>query len=356
MTAVKKALMITGIIEKNQTKITIQSMKTNNQWQQALATAVRDPLVLVDLLQLPPLPALSLAAAEQFSLLVPHSYLQRIRLGDWHDPLLRQVLPMSDELQLVDGFGIDPVGDSAAMVAEGVLHKYNSRVLLISTAACAIHCRYCFRRHFPYAEAQAGRDQWRVACDYLAAHPEVDEVILSGGDPLVLSDQRLQWLLQALAKQPHLQRIRIHTRLPIVLPERITEGLLQLLQQTSMPIVMVLHANHAQELDAVDVKQAIQALQLSGVLLLNQAVLLRGVNDSVAALRALSEELIAQRVLPYYLHLLDKVAGAAHFEVPEDEAQALMARLRAEVSGYLVPQLVKEVAYEASKTPVMPFG
>ncbi len=320
-------------------------------WQRELAGAVRDPQELLQRLGLSGNPV-SMAAAQQFRLLVPHSYLQRMRPGAWDDPLLRQVLPVDAELQVVEGFQHDPVGDQYARVADGVLHKYHGRVLLVTTGACAVHCRYCFRRHFPYSESNPVKGEWEAALAYIRAQPDVQEVILSGGDPLALSDGRLALLFRQLRDIPHVTRIRFHSRLPVVLPSRIDEGFLRLLAQIPQQKVMVIHANHAQELAAWDVQQALAALHHAGVTLLNQAVLLRGVNDSVQAQVELSESLFAQRVLPYYLHLLDRVAGAAHFEVPESEALGLMAEIRQHLPGFLVPKLVREIAGEKAKVPV----
>ena len=320
-------------------------------WQRELAGAIREPHELLRLLGLQDT-NISLEAARQFRLLVPHSYLARMVPGNRDDPLLRQVLPIEAEMQVVEGFNHDPVGDQQAQVADGVLHKYHGRVLLVTTGACAVHCRYCFRRHFPYAESNPVKGEWSSAVAYIRAQPDVQEVILSGGDPLTLSDARLALLFQQLQDIPHVRRVRFHSRLPVVLPSRIDESFLQLLGNISQQKVMVIHANHAQELVADDVRQALAALHGAGVTLLNQAVLLRGVNDSVQAQVALSESLFAQRVLPYYLHLLDRVAGAAHFEVPETEAMALLAEIRKRLPGFLVPKLVREVAGEKAKMPV----
>lgn len=352
--------MITGIALKNQTKnLTLPILSDSathfaesSAWQRQLANAIRDPLELIHRLDLPPHPRVSAEAAQQFSTLVTHNYLARMRKGDWNDPLLRQVLPISDELGLAEGYGFDPVGDQHALVSEGVLHKYHNRVLLVTTGACAIHCRYCFRRHFPYSDATASRNQWGEALDYLAAHPEVDEVILSGGDPLVLSDQRLFDLCKKLENIKHLKRIRIHSRLPIVLPERIDQGFIAAIKQLKLQVVLVVHANHVQELEGEGVAQAFAQLRQAGVVMLNQSVLLRGVNDSVAALKALSEALMQHAIVPYYLHFLDKVAGAAHFAIPLVEAQQLMQQLRSQISGYMVPELVVEEAGKPCKTPI----
>lgn len=324
--------------------------KTNPSWQRELAAAVRDPQELLRLLNLES--AGRFHAAETFRLLAPHSYIARMHKGDWHDPLLRQVLPLDEELQPAAGFNHDPVGDRHAEVADGVLHKYHGRVLLVTTGACAIHCRYCFRRHFPYGESNPGKNAWQGALHYIRSHPGVREVILSGGDPLTLSDERLASLLQPLCKIPHVSRIRFHSRLPVVLPARIDSSFMQLLAQVPQQTIMVIHANHAQELAAADVSQALARLHDAGVTLLNQAVLLRGVNDSLQAQMELSESLFAHRVMPYYLHLLDRVAGAAHFEVPEQEATQLMETLHTRLPGFLAPKLVREIAGERAKMPV----
>ena len=314
---------------------------------------IRDPAELLDRLGLDPalLPA-ARRAAELFPLRVPLAFVERMRPGDPRDPLLRQVLPLEDELAEVPGFAADPVGDDAALVAGGVLHKYRGRALLVTTGACAVHCRYCFRRHFPYADANASADGWQSALDYLRGQPDVTEVILSGGDPLTLSDRRLKALADALADIPHLRRLRVHTRLPIMNPARIDDALLDWLAGTRLDPVMVIHANHANEIDAT-VAEALARLGSRGVTLLNQAVLMRGVNDSADALADLSERLFEAGVLPYYLHLLDRVRGAAHFEVPEAEAVALHAEVAARLPGYLVPKLVREIAGEPGKTLIL---
>jgi len=314
-----------------------------HDWQTALGQAITDPAELLDVLGLGPewLPA-ARDAARAFPLRVPRGFVARMHRGDPADPLLRQVLPLAQESHVVEGFGPDPVGDLAAHKASGVLHKYQGRVLLTATGACAIHCRYCFRRHFPYAEANASTQNWRAALDYITAHPDVREVILSGGDPLTLSDRRLGDFVRALEGCAHVERLRLHTRLPVVLPERVTQEFCAWLAGTRFKTVVVIHANHAQELDDT-VRTACKRLADSGATLLNQSVLLRGVNDSVTALTRLSETLFAAGVLPYYLHLLDRVQGAAHFDVSEDAARRLLAGLNAQLPGYLVPRLVREV-------------
>ena len=315
---------------------------------------VSDPRELLDILGLQALAGrLSDAAAAQFPLRVPRGFIARMRHGDPTDPLLRQVLPLDDEEQLVPGFELDAVGDAAAGTATGVLQKYRGRALLIATGACAVHCRYCFRRHFPYADQAAARGGWGDAVATIAADESIDEVILSGGDPLSLATPKLVELTAALAAIPHIKRLRIHTRLPVVLPERVDPGLLSWLTGLPWPLTIVIHANHANEIDGT-VVAAMDRLRGSGALLLNQSVLLRGVNDSVAALAALSERLHAAGVLPYYLHQLDRVQGAAHFEVDDATALRLHADLSSRLSGYLVPRLVREVAGDPGKRPVLP--
>ena len=321
-------------------------------WQRAWREALRDPRELLALLGLESLAAgLSDEAAAGFPLRVPHAFAARMRHGDPADPLLRQVLPVLDEDRLVPGFALDAVGDGAARAARGVIRKYHGRALLVATGACAVHCRYCFRRHFPYAEETAAAEGWRDAVAAIAADGSIDEVILSGGDPLALATSKLAELTGVLAAVPHLRRLRIHTRLPIVLPERVDAPLLEWLRALPWPVAVVVHANHANEFDA-GVDAAMATLRGAGATLLNQAVLLRGVNDSVDALAALSERAFAGGVLPYYLHQLDRVAGTAHFEVPDARARELHAALAARVSGYLVPRLVREIPGDTGKRPL----
>ena len=321
-------------------------------WRQAWRDAVRDPRELLGMVGLAHLGAsLSDAAAAQFPLRVPRGFVARMRKGDAHDPLLRQVLPILDEDRIVPGFGLDAVGDGDARRGGGVIHKYRGRALLIATGSCAVHCRYCFRRHYPYADDTAAAAGWREAVELIRADDSIHEVILSGGDPLSLADHKLAELTDALRGVAHLRRLRIHTRLPIVLPERVDAGLLAWLRGLPWPVAIVVHANHANEFDAT-VDAAMAALREAGASLLNQAVLLRGVNDSVESLAALCERGHLAGVLPYYLHQLDRVAGAAHFEVGDGEALGLHAALAARLPGYLVPRLVREVAGAPGKTPL----
>lgn len=318
-------------------------------WQAELRDAIRDPRQLCEALGLPAeLGDAGVAAAADFGCLVPASYLARIERGNPADPLLRQVLPVADEGEVVAGFAADPVGESAATLTPGLLQKYPGRALLVATSACPVHCRYCFRREFPYDERPAGDEFWREAVTALRADESIHEIILSGGDPLTVSDVRLASLVDELAAIAHLTRLRIHSRTPVMIPSRVTAELIELLTATRLTPIMVLHANHANELGE-DVATAIDRLRRAGVMLLNQAVLLRGVNDTINAQCELSERLIAIGVSPYYLHQLDRVRGAAHFEVPVDEGRAIIAEMRRRLPGYAVPQFVQEVPGELHK-------
>ncbi len=319
-------------------------------WQRELARAITDPAELVALLDLDPrLIEPARRAAAQFGLRVPRGYVARMRRGDPNDPLLRQVLPVAAEGVVVPGYQCDPVGDLASMEVPGLLHKYQGRALLTTTGACAIHCRYCFRRHFPYADANPAADGWRRALARINADASIREVILSGGDPLTLPDARLAALIEVLARAPHVQRLRVHTRLPIVLPERVTDELCALLHGTRLQPIVVVHANHPREIDD-PVIEALGRLRRSGATLLNQSVLLRGVNDDADTLCALSEALFTTGTLPYYLHLLDKVQGAAHFDVDATTAAALCEQMAARLPGYLVPRLAREEPGAPAKT------
>ncbi len=317
-------------------------------WQTELKRAVRDPAELLELLGLAP-DALGAPARTAFPLLVPRGFVARMRKGDPHDPLLRQVWPLGAELEPVAGYSADPVREQG-LAAGGMLRKYPGRALLIASGACPLHCRYCFRRDFPYAAQLAARADWSAAIAELRGAPDVREAILSGGDPLSLSNRRLADLVARLADTA-VTTLRIHTRFPIAIPERIDLGLVRVLSSTRLDTVVVVHANHANELDA-SVERALAALKPALTALLSQSVLLRGVNDDADSLAALSERLFACGVLPYYLHLLDPVAGAAHFDVDERTATALVAALRARLPGYLVPRLVRETPGELSKTIV----
>jgi EF-P beta-lysylation protein EpmB len=310
--------------------------------------AVRDPAELLRLLELPPT-ALAAPATTRFPLLVPRGFVARMRKHDPHDPLLRQVWPHAAELEQVPGFTSDPVREHD-LATGGVVRKYSGRVLLIASGACPVHCRDCFRREFPYDSQLAARSDFEPALAALERIEGVSEAILSGGDPLTLSNRRVGELFARLA-DTSIATVRIHTRYPIMVPERVDDGLVRVLSGTRLRTVVVVHTNHANELDT-SVAQALAALRSTSTALLNQSVLLRGVNDATDTLAALSERLFACGVLPYYLHLLDPVAGAAHFEVDETTAIELIAALRARLPGYLVPRLVREVPGQLSKTVV----
>ncbi len=317
-----------------------------------IAHAFTCPEMLIDYLELDRslLPA-ARAAASRFELRVPRAYVDCMEKGNPQDPLLLQVLPLGAELELRPGFSIDPVGDLAATAATGLLHKYHGRALLIVTGACAINCRYCFRRHFPYQESSAYLDRWQSALDYLRSDASIKEVILSGGDPLMMVDSRLAALFRALEAIPHLTRLRIHTRMPVIVPQRVTDDLLEALGRMRFRVTMVIHSNHAREL-TVAVGLALQQLRECGVTLLNQSVLLKGVNNGLKTQIELCEALFDMHVMPYYLHLLDAVQGAAHFDVSREEAQLLYQQLLQQMPGYLVPKLVYEHSGVASKTPL----
>jgi EF-P beta-lysylation protein EpmB len=287
-----------------------------------------------------------------FPLLVPQPYLSRIEPGNASDPLLLQVLPLAKETISVPGFNRDPLGESDFTAPRGLLHKYQGRILVITTGNCAINCRYCFRRHFPYTSSQPDNEAWKQIFSYLDKDSSITEVILSGGDPLVLKDQRLAWITDALSQIRHIKRLRIHTRLPVVIPQRVTHELLDWISGCSMPVTMVIHSNHPRELDE-HVAAALAKLKGTGMTLFNQSVLLAAVNDSADVLTALSERLSDMGVLPYYLHLLDRVEGAGHFDVPMDKALRIYRQLSSRLPGYLVPKLVKEEPGESAKTQIV---
>jgi EF-P beta-lysylation protein EpmB len=327
----------------------VTSGQPDRGWQRELADAVRDPFELCRLLSLAPgFAAEARRAAGDFPLLVPRGFIARMRPGDPLDPLLLQVLPRPAEREQVAGFSADPLEEHAALASPGLVQKYAGRVLLLATGGCAVNCRYCFRREFPYAESGASQAGIEAAVEAIAADATIHEVILSGGDPLLLDDSRLATLVAKLEAIPHIRRLRIHSRLPIVLPSRVTDSLTAMLARTRLTCVMVVHTNHPAELDT-SVAAAIGRLTDARVILLNQAVLLAGVNDSVDVLQALSERLIDLKIIPYYLHLLDRVQGTAEFEVAEEAACSLHARLREVLPGYAVPRLAREVPGEPAK-------
>lgn len=318
-------------------------------WQQQLKEAVRSVPELLRLVSLSEHPIAARTDQEpHFPIRVPLSYIRRMTPGDPNDPLLLQVLPQRIERQPNAGFTDDPLQEQQHNPVPGLVHKYPGRALLITTQACAVHCRYCFRQHFPYADNRLTSRQWQPVLDYLRQRPDIHEIILSGGDPLSLDNKALTELVDALEQIPHLTTLRFHTRTPIVLPARIDSGLLDLLEGTRLNTVMVLHANHARELNS-ELHPALTALRTTGTILLNQTVLLRGINDRVDTLVELSHALFNQGVLPYYLHVLDPVAGAAHFDTPDSEARRLWQQLQAQLPGYLVPRLVREVPGDEHK-------
>ncbi len=347
----KTAELLQIPLSQNQETAADKPRKCDRNWQKQQAKALREPAELLQQLALPrSLLAPAEAASTRFSLRVPAAWLTRIKAGDPADPLLRQILPTAEELQSSTAFSTDPVGDSAARAAPGLLHKYQGRVLLMTTGACAIHCRYCFRRHYPYADDSL-LTQLPAALDYIRADNSIHEVILSGGDPLSLSNTRLAHLIQQIQTIAHVKRLRIHTRTPVALPERVDTGLLEILKSIKLQTVMVIHCNHPEELDE-QVLKILSSLRECDLTLLNQSVLLKGVNDDVDVLSRLSERLFSAGVLAYYLHQLDRVEGAQHFEVPETEAIALHDALRQQLPGYLLPELVREQRGAGAKTPL----
>ncbi|YCI81977.1 EF-P beta-lysylation protein EpmB [Enterobacteriaceae bacterium] len=325
---------------------------SREDWLAQLADVITDPDELLHLLNIVPDAGLLAGrdARRLFALRVPRAFVARMEKGNPDDPLLRQVLTAREEFIAAPGFTTDPLEEQNSVVP-GLLHKYRNRALLLVKGGCAVNCRYCFRRHFPYADNQGNKRNWKAALEYIAAHPELDEIIFSGGDPLMAKDHELDWLISELEAIPHLKRLRIHSRLPIVIPARITDALVSRLARSHLQVLLVNHINHANEIDDA-FRAAMQLLRNAGVTLLNQSVLLRGVNDSAPALAALSNALFDAGVMPYYLHVLDKVQGAAHFMVSDDEARRIVRELLSLVSGYLVPKLAREIGGEPSKTPL----
>ena len=320
----------------------------NHDWQTAMRKAVRSS---AELLRVLGLPEEDQQREINFPTFVPWEYIARIRPGDPEDPLLRQVLPVADELHEVPGYVTDPVGDLDSLAAGGVLHKYKGRALLIATGACGVHCRYCFRREFPYSQAGSQNENWRPAIEYVDGDSTIDEVILSGGDPLTLVDQKLDELIGQIEQIPHVKRLRIHTRMPVVIPQRVTDELVDRLVSSRLATWFVIHANHPNELDETVFRQ-IGKLVDRGIPVLNQAVLLRGINDDTETMIQLCRKLVDHRIQPYYLHQLDRVRGSAHFEVTIEQGNRIMAALREALPGYAVPTYVTEQPGERSKTSV----
>jgi EF-P beta-lysylation protein EpmB len=319
-------------------------------WKQELADAVRDPAELCDLLHLDPaLAQKSKKASGDFPFLVPRGFISRMQPGDPNDPLLLQVLPRLEELDDIPGFVSDPVGEQPARRGTGLIQKYHGRCLLLVTGGCAVHCRYCFRREFPYAESGASPASFAAAVNEIREDESIHEVILSGGDPLLIDDTLLKALIHDIASVSHVRRLRIHSRLPVVLPSRITENFLRIMNEIRLTVCLVIHANHAAELDST-VAESLRKISPVVALRFNQAVLLRGVNDTAESLIRLSERLLDLGVTPYYLHLLDPVRGASHFDVPEETGIHLVQELRNRLPGYAVPRLAREHPGSPSKT------
>ncbi|WP_145563580.1 EF-P beta-lysylation protein EpmB [Yersinia aldovae] len=332
--------------------IVTQNISTREEWLHQLRDVITEPDELLRILLLNSHPDLPKGrdARLLFPLRVPRAFVARMQPGNPSDPLLLQVLTAQEEFITAPGFTTDPL-DEQRSVVPGLLHKYRNRALLLVKSGCAVNCRYCFRRHFPYQDNQGNKANWRQALDYIRQHPELDEIIFSGGDPLMANDSELSWLLDEIESISHIKRLRIHTRLPVVIPARITANLCQRLSNSRLQVLMVTHINHANEIDQ-SLRNSMAQLKRAGVTLLNQSVLLRGVNNDADVLAALSNALFDAGILPYYIHVLDKVQGAAHFMVDDDEARQLMRGLLSRVSGYLVPRLTREIGGEPSKTPL----
>lgn len=334
--------------------IVTQNTQSREDWLQQLADVITEPAELLEYLALSDSPEWQKGhdARRLFALRVPYAFARRMKKGDPNDPLLLQVMTSANEFIATPGYSTDPLEEQDdAIAVPGLLHKYINRALLLVKGGCAVNCRYCFRRHFPYQDNQGNKANWRHALDYIRQQPELDEIIFSGGDPLMAKDHELAWLLDEIETIPHIKRLRIHSRLPVVIPARITEALTQRFSQSRLQILLVTHINHANEIDS-EFCDAMTRLKRANVTLLNQGVLLRGVNDNADTLANLSNALFDAGIMPYYLHVLDRVQGAAHFMVPDDEARLIMRELMTKVSGYMVPKLTREIGGEPSKTTI----
>ncbi len=325
---------------------------STDAWQTILKAAFRSPEELAAELQLPTSMAITARGAhDQFRLFAPQPFVDLMERGRTDDPLLLQIWPAPAELQIHPDEKPDPVGDAQAHVMPGVLQKYSGRALLVLTGACAVHCRYCFRRNWSYDESPGSLVQWEPSLAAIEADPSIHEVILSGGDPFMWDDEKLARLVERIEQMQHVSRLRIHTRMPVVLPQRVTPELLSALSTSSLRTVVVVHANHHRELSQL-VQQAMERMAAQGFTLLNQSVLLAGVNDTANELVQLSERLIECSVLPYYLHQLDRVTGSSHFDVSIDRGRALIAEMRRRLPGYLVPRYVRETPGEQAKSVI----
>jgi EF-P beta-lysylation protein EpmB len=335
------------------TKPAKQPLNIYSDWKAELSNCIRSIDQLLQLLGLNSKDiAASPIASQDFPIKVPQHYAQLMEYGNPQDPLLKQVLPIEAELYQDPNFTTDPVNESEYNPVPGIVHKYRNRVLMIISPNCAINCRYCFRRHFPYQENRQSKQQWLQALDYLRIRPEINEVIYSGGDPLAANDNFLGWLTEQIESIKHIKRLRIHSRLPVVIPTRVDSQLLDWLGNTRLKPTMVLHINHANEIDS-KLCQAVDQLKAIDITILNQSVLLKGVNDSSEQLIALSEKLFDAGIMPYYLHMLDPVQGASHFDLPEDQALKIFSKMQAELPGFLMPKLVQERAGETSKSLIL---
>ena len=321
-------------------------------WQDELKNLITCPKALFEALELPVEHLASAYKGEAlFSVRVTRPFLARMQKGDLNDPLLLQILPVQAENKEIDGYSDDPLAEHQHNPTQGVIHKYHGRVLLIAAGQCAINCRYCFRRDFDYQSNSPSRTQWLESLDYIRQNTTINEVILSGGDPLVLGDSQLNWLIDQIEGISHITRIRFHSRLPIVLPQRITPAFINKLTSSRLNAIVVIHCNHPNEIDD-DVREALCKIKQAGITLLNQSVLLAGINDTSDTLVELSEQLFDAGALPYYLHLMDKVKGAAHFDLPEKRAVAIHQQMQAALPGFLVPKLVREIPHKPNKTSI----
>lgn len=330
-------------------RIEITSPDDKPQWLQDLANAFNDPAELLRYLALDPTDfSADIQARKLFPLRVPRPFAEKMQKNNPNDPLFLQAMSHQGEFLQAEGFVKDPLEEQYSP-APNILHKYHNRLLFMLKNSCAINCRYCFRRHFPYSDVKSGKAVWQQGIDYIANHTELEEVILSGGDPLMAKDHEIVWIINALSQLPHIKTLRIHSRLPVVIPNRITPEFCALFEQSPLNSVLVTHINHANEIDDVFAEKIAQ-LKRAGVTVLNQSVLLKGINDQAETLKALSDKLFAYGILPYYLHLLDKVEGASHFYVSDEHAFAIYKQLQRITSGYLVPKLAREIAFEPHKT------
>ncbi|MDU8923577.1 EF-P beta-lysylation protein EpmB [Pasteurellaceae bacterium LIM206] len=327
----------------------VREEQNTENWLEILANAISDPEKLLTTLDLPVAEfSRDIAARRLFPMRVPQPFVDKMQRGNRRDPLFLQVMSAREEFFPAEGFSKDPLQEQSP-AAPNVLHKYHNRLLLMVKGGCAVNCRYCFRRHFPYQQTKGDKENWRQAVDYIARNPQIEEVIFSGGDPLMAKDHELDWLIKQLENVPHLSRLRIHTRLPVVIPQRITDTLCRMLENTRLKTILVTHINHPNEIDAL-LENAMFKLKHAGVVLLNQSVMLKNVNDDAQTLKILSDKLFAAGILPYYLHLFDKVEGASHFYLPDAQALKIYRQLQSITSGYLVPKLAREIPHEPNKT------